>query len=392
MAKRGNGEGSISKRSDGRWQGQISLGRDVLTGKIKRPTFYGKTRKEVADKIKLALADYHKGVFIEKKNITFQKYLLQWLQTKKIAISSNTYAKYETLSRNHLIPALGDIELQKITRIDIQDFIAQKSISLSPKTIAELHMIIRNVIDMAVEDNIIIRNICNKIQLPTIKEPNIKILSEEEIGIVLRGCTGTYIYDPVFLTYSTGLRRGEALGLTYKDIDFKNSTININKSWVSIKGIPKWSDTATGTKTKSGKRVVAVPQAAMTMLRQRRIDHPDDTYVFQNKNGLPLNPNNYTRDLKKYIKKEVDLVNQHRLAENPKSPLVEISISPHSLRHNFATKLVALNVHDRLIQEQLGHRDLRATRRYTHAVLEDQQKAISLLDQHLSSVALSAKT
>lgn len=385
--RRGNGEGSISKRSDGRWQGQISIGRDKTTGKLKRVTYYGKTRKIVSDKIKEALAEYQKGRFIEKSMVLFNDYLDQWLKGKKVSISVNTYAKYDILSEKHIRDTIGKYTLQQLTRADIQNLITEKSQVLAPKTVAEIYMIIKNVMALALDDGIIPRNVCHKIQLPTIKPPEIKILTEEEITIVLQACMGKAIYDPIFLSYSTGLRRGEVLGLSYDDIDFNNNTININKSWVFVKGIPQWSDTATGTKTAAGKRIIAVPDAAMDMLRKRKESHPNDTYVCQCSSGMPMSPNNYTRDLKKYIKRKVAEINAKRIKEDPEADLVnDINISPHDLRHNFATKLIALNVHDRLIQEQLGHKDLRATRRYTHAVLEDQQKAIALLNTHLEKI------
>lgn len=392
MARRGNGEGSISKRPTGTWQGQISLGRDPVSGKVKRPTFYGRTRKEVAEKIKAALAEHQKGEYIEKNIVTVAQYAKDWLAGKQVSKSENTYAKYESLVRIHITPGLGDIPLQQLTRSTIQDFITEKAKQRAPKTIAELHMIISNIVEMAVEDRVIPRNVCKKIELPTIIEQPIKILTEEEVTIILTAVFGSLIYDAVFLEYSTGMRRGEVLGLAYDDLDFDNNMIDINKTWVMVKGKAQWSDTATGTKSSAGKRKIPCPAEAMELLKKRSEDNPSHKYVFQAATGLPLRPDTYYHMFKDLIKKELKRRHTEALKEDPDAELETINISPHDLRHNFATKLVTLNIHDRLIQAQLGHIDMRATRRYTHAVTEAQQAAVNKMSAHLNAVIPQLKT
>lgn len=365
--KRGNGEGSISQRPNGLWQGQISLGRDEETGKTKRATFYGKTRREVANKISDALADQQKGEFIEKNTVKFNHYLKLWLKNKETSLSKNTISKYKSLSENHIEKPLGNIELQKLTRQDIQDLI--NSSKLSPKSLAEIHMIVKNVIELALEDGTVRKNVCRKIQMPVIKEKQIKILTPKQISAILKECYKTRIYDIVLLELTTGLRRGEILGLTWDDIDFKNKTININKSWIVVDGIPQWSDTETGTKTKSSNRVVAIPDETIDELQQRQLLHENDTYVFQDKNGNPYNPNNFLRDFKKYAKK---------------AGIEDFSF--HDLRHNYGTQLAAVNTHTRLIEAQLGHKDYRSSRRYIHATEKGQHDAARKIGKVLKNI------
>lgn len=370
--KRGNGEGSVSQRPNGTWQGQISLGRDE-NGKIKRATFYGKTRREVADKIKDALAEQHKGEFIEKNTVCFKHYLDLWLENKKTSLHGNTISKYESLSKNHIEKVLGSIELQKLTRQDIQKLFNESK--LSPKSLAEIHMIIKNVVELAIEDGVIRKNVCSKIELPVIKEKEITILTPEQTSAILTESYGTRIYDVVLLELTTGLRRGEALGLTWDDIDFKNYTIDINKSWIVINGKPQWSDTATGTKTKAGNRIIAVPEETINELQRRKDTHDDDTYVFQDKNGNPYNPNNFLRDFKK-----------HAVAAGV------TDFSFHDLRHNYGTQLAALNTHTRLIEAQLGHKDYRSSRRYIHATEKGQHEAAKKIGQALKDIKLGCST
>lgn len=388
--KRGNGEGSISKRPNGTYQGQITIGRDPETGKLKRPTFYGKTRKEVAEKIKLALAEAQKGEFIEKDTVTVGHYADDWLKGKDTSGSKNTYAKYESLVRIHIKPELGSVPIQQAERSTIQDFITEKSKSLSPKTIAEIYMIVCNIFDLAVEDRIIGRTPCRKIGLPTIVVPKPHILSEDELSIVMTGCYDSVIYEAVLLEYGAGTRRGETLGLAVGDLDFDANTIDINKSWVMVKGKPQWSDTATGTKNATSKRKIPCPKPVMDSLKKRTDAHPEYKYVFEAEGtGLPMRPDTYYHMLQKLIEKEINRRNAALLKENPEAELIQsFKVTPHSLRHNFATKMVVLNIHDRIIQSQLGHGDLRSTRRYTHVVEESQQAAIDQMSESINKVAV----
>jgi len=370
--KRGNGEGSISQRPNGLWQGQISLDKDE-NGKTKRITLYGKTRREVSEKIQLALADQQKGEFIEKKTTTFDYYATLWIENQRTSLQPNTINKYKSLFDNHIKKVIGHIKIQELTRQNIQTLINNST--LSPKSLAEIHMIIKNVLNLAVEDNVIKKNVCSKIELPFIKEKEITILTDEQTSGILTECFGTRIYDIVLLELATGMRRGEILGLTWDDIDFVNNTININKTWIVVNGVPQWSNTATGTKTKAGKRIIAVPEEAMEELQQRHVLQPDDVYVFQNKNGTPHNPNNFLRDFKIHaVKAGVD-----------KFPF-------HSLRHNYGTQLASLNTHTRLIEAQLGHSDYRSSRRYIHATEKGQHEAAEKIGQVMKNLKLNCST
>jgi hypothetical protein len=120
--KRGNNEGTITRRKDGRWEARISLGRDA-TGKVKRMTLYGKTRQEVADKLTKTLHDKQQGTVIAPHKLTLGDWLETWLQEYKCpSIRSNTYDSYETIVRLHLNPALGHIALRDLRPEHVQRY------------------------------------------------------------------------------------------------------------------------------------------------------------------------------------------------------------------------------------------------------------------------------
>ena len=114
--KRGNNEGTITRRKDGRWEARISLGRDA-TGKLKRVTLYGKTRQEVADKLTKALRERQQGTFVAPHKLTLGVWLETWLwEYKQPGIRAATLTNYASLVRCHLKPALGHIGMMSAAR------------------------------------------------------------------------------------------------------------------------------------------------------------------------------------------------------------------------------------------------------------------------------------
>src|SRR5215831_8347613 len=125
--KRGNNEGSITRRPDGRWMAQVTIGRDPATGKPKRATFYGKTRQEVADKLTKALRDKQQGTFVAPHKLTLGEWLDTWLwEYQKPRLRPSTFDTYEILVRHHLKPALGHIALQDVRPEHLQHYYNEK--------------------------------------------------------------------------------------------------------------------------------------------------------------------------------------------------------------------------------------------------------------------------
>src|ERR1700680_4919060 len=134
MARRGHGEGSITRRKDGRYQAALTLENH------KRKYIYGKTRKEVQDKLNKALYEQKLGTLAIGPEQTLKMFLEKWLeQVCKLTMRPNTYKEYRSAINCHLIPALGHIKLQKLTIGDLQAFYAEKRKKLKPGTIARIN-------------------------------------------------------------------------------------------------------------------------------------------------------------------------------------------------------------------------------------------------------------
>lgn len=149
--KRGNNEGSITKRKDGLFQAAISLGRDPATGKLKRATFYAKTRKEVADKLNKAQHDKAQGVFVAPHKLTLGEWLDTWLwEYKKPKLRPITLDSYEMLVRRHLKPALGHLALRDLRPEHLQRFYNEKArAGFSARTVRYLHTILHSALAQA---------------------------------------------------------------------------------------------------------------------------------------------------------------------------------------------------------------------------------------------------
>ena len=121
--KRGNNEGSITRRPDGRWMAQVTIGRDPATGKPRRATFYGKTRQDVADKLTKALRDKQQGTFVAPHKLTLGEWLQTWLwEYKQPTLRPLSFDHYETVIRRYLKPALGHIPLQDLRPEHVQRY------------------------------------------------------------------------------------------------------------------------------------------------------------------------------------------------------------------------------------------------------------------------------
>src|SRR5688572_13282028 len=149
MAKRrGNNEGSIVKRNDGRWMARISIGHDPATGTLKRATFYGKTRQEVADKLTKALRDKATGTFVAPHKLTLGVWLDTWLRDyKRPKLKPVTFDSYEMLVRRRLKPSLGHISLRDLRPEQMQHFYNDcRKHGLSARTVRYCHTLLHGAL------------------------------------------------------------------------------------------------------------------------------------------------------------------------------------------------------------------------------------------------------
>lgn len=381
MAKRGNGAGSIYRRkSTGRWEGSITLD----TGK--RKTFYGKTQKEVQDKLNEALYEQQRGTLATGSNATMQEYLEAWLEdTHKPTVRLSTYLNYQKILKNYLIPGLGKAKLQKLTAPQVQAFYSKKlREGLSPKTVTNIHGVLHKALDNAVKWNIVARNVCDAVTPPRVPRKELNYLTQEQAGILLKEVKAHKLEALLTVAITTGMRRGELLALRWQDINFELGTIQVKRT-VSYHQVYGYVESE--PKTARSRREILLPAFVVDVLRKhlaqqedQRLavdaDWSDKQLVFTNATGDFYSPNTLLKAFKRFLT-SIGLPHMRF----------------HDLRHSAATILLTIKVHPKVVQEILGHSQITTTMDiYSHAMPSMQSDATAQWDSEFGKALKRGNT
>lgn len=348
---RSNGEGSIRQRKDGRYEARVTTGFDPKTGKPIRRSIYGRTKKEVRQQMTTILHELDSGTYQEPDGITLAAWLNEWLTTFcKNKVKPLSYQAYEGLIRNHISPAIGKMKLQDVKGIHIQRLYNQMSDSgFSAKTIKNVAIVLHRAFDVAKKQALVSANPAEGAEPPKVKRHEITPLSDEDIPRFLAAIDGSPLRNAYALCLFAGLREGECLGLSWKQVDFQQGKITVSQQLQQNKtnGCTYYiSDT-----TKNGKsRTIKPPAIAFEYLRTEQEkqaenrrqagdlwDNPDDL-VFTNELGKHRSFASFYRNFKK-------------IAAGIGRP----DARPHDLRHTAATVAIASGADIKSVQELMGH-------------------------------------
>jgi len=224
------GAGSIRQRKDGKWEARYTVGRNPGTGKQIQKSVYGDTEQEVRKKLTQATAAIDAGTYMEPSKMTVKAWLDIWLvEYVEGVVKISTLYSYQMQCRNHIKPALGAVKLSSLNAHTIQSLYNKlhREKGLSAKTVKNIHGILHKALKQAVLLGYIKVNPTDACVLPRVVKQEIKPLDEVGIAKFLKAIKG-HNYEALYLvTLFTGMRQGEALGLTWDSIDFKNKTILI---------------------------------------------------------------------------------------------------------------------------------------------------------------------
>ena len=376
MAKRGHNEGSIYQRKDGRWCATINLG--YRNGKRWRKAFYGKTRREVQVKLTEALHAHRQGLPLAPERQTVGKFLNRWLAgCAKPSVRPRTYEGYAGHVRLHIGPALGHIRLVKLSPQDVQSFLNSKlTDGHSPRTVQYMHAVLRRALGQALKWSLVARNVATLVDSPRVERPEVQPFTPDQARTFLRAIEGDRLEALYSVALAIGLRRGEALGLRWDDIDLDKNTLTVRASLQRVEGRLQLVQ----PKTVRSRRTIALPQSAVTALRSHRVRKlqerllagsrwQDSGFVFTTTIGTPLEPRNVYRHFQGALER----------AGLPRKRF-------HDLRHTCASLLLAQGVHPRVVMEILGHSQIGLTMNtYSHVIPELQREAAGRMDALLAS-------
>ena len=381
--KNAKGSGTIRKRSDGRWEARYTTGIDPKTGKQIQKSVYGKTQKEVRQKLTEVTAEIDSGTYLEQTKDTVGEWLDTWLKTYALySVKSYTYDAYERSCNIHIKPALGRIRLSALTAPQIQQFynslITEKE--LSPKTVKNIHGVLHRALGQAVKLGMLRSNPTNVCDLPKAHRKEIKPMEQAEISRFLQAIQGTK-YGLVYQsTLFTGLREGEVLGLTWDCIDFEKGTMTINKQLQNIPGQPGAYRQISAKNGKS--RTIALPSTVITILKQHKIQQTlarlqagelweNSDFVFTNEVGHHVSPNSVYNQYK-------------RIVASIGLPQARF----HDLRHSYAVAAIQSGDDIKTVQGNLGHATASFTLDvYGHVTDQMKQNSAARMEKFIEKVS-----
>ena len=374
--KRGQGEGSIYKRKDGRWTAAVIVG--YKDGKLNRKAIYGKTRKDVSDKLTATLRAMQQGIPPASERQTVGQFLDQWLnECAKQSTRPRTYEDYSTVVSKHLKPAIGSIQLVKLTPLHVQRLLNERLKSgLSGRTVQRIRAVLRIALNQAIKWGLVVRNAASLAEPPHVEKYEIQPITQLAARDFLKAIAGDRLEALFTVALALGLRRGEALGLRWQDIDFENRTLRVNCSLQRFGGKLHLTE----LKTNNSRRVLHMPDVLLHKLQAHRIRQLEDKLhagerwqesdlVFTTSVGTPLEPRNVNRHF-------YDLLTNSKISH----------FRLHDLRHYCASLLLAQGVQLKIVSEILGHAQLSTTADiYTHILPEVKKDALNLMDRILTA-------
>ena len=385
-------KGHLKKRAKDSWTIVVDLGLKTNGKRNQKWKTVKGTKKEAEAQLARMLIELDDGVYIDTKKISVSDYLDKWVASIKGSVSSTTYERYKQLCDKHLKPTIGRIALNKLQAIRISELysVAQESGrvdkkgGLSKQTVLHMHRVLKRALSQAVKWGLITRNPCDAVD--NIPKPNKKerlTFTTEETLHLLEQLNGKRLYLPVLLAVTTGMRRGEIMGLRWKDIDLDNNRLYIRQIVIETR---EYGVEIKQPKTDSSSRSIALPKITTEALKKYRVKQAElalqigkgltpESMLFDELSGLHI-PGRITVNFRKFVK-------SHGFKH----------VTFHDLRHTHATHLLEQNIHPKIVSERLGHSTIALTMNtYSHVMPTMQEEAANKVDDMLSTNGQKKRT
>ena len=378
--KRANGEGSIRKRSDGRWEGRYTVGYDE-NGKVKMKNVLGKTQAEVKEKLKEKIEEAKVLDVAKSESYTVAEWAALWFEVyAKPNIRERTADYYNRYITKHIVPYLGDIKLNKLTGRQIQKMYndlldhgrervsqKEKNPGLSGTYVHGVHVMLHNCLNRAVKERLLVRNPADDVIVPKIDKKEMKILPPEQVKAYLKAASARGILPLFYLELTSGLRKGEIAALLWSDLDVENCTLSVTKQLMSSRdGELK----ITQPKTATSVRLISLPQETVELLKEEHSKHPLNIYMFPSpRTGGMYHPDSIVKLHEKILN---DAGIEH--------------LRFHDLRHSFATYALQSGADVKTLSCMLGHYSAGFTlNTYCHATRDMQADAARKIGGFMSA-------
>lgn len=369
-------KGSLEKREGKRgvtWYGRYAFV-DPVTGQRVHKRVHDRNKKVCEQKLRDAITETESGGPIIDETKTVADLFNRWLPTlaNGTSVRLTTWRRYNDLYRLHIAPEIGHVRLSQLRPVHLDDLYARKSETLSPTTVQHIHGVIHGALRQAMRWEMVNRNVADLASKPKRRKVEFDTWSPDEIGKLLNAAERSDTLAILTISLTCGLRRGEILGMMWKDIDLDRGTVSIQRS------LSRGHDNQmvlSEPKSAAGRRSIQLTQTSIAALRRHRVQQnterlamgntwQDLGFVFTNETGGPMR-----------IKTLMTRYEQTIVAAGVKR------IRFHDMRHTCATLMLSENVHPKIAQDRLGHSSVAMTLdRYSHITATMQQEAADLLD------------
>ncbi len=381
-------EGSIRKKSKSSHEISWEEGRDATGKRVRRYQNIKGPRKNAEARLRQILSGRDRGEYVEPTKMTFGELLEQWLDGYVAQnLRPSVQDSYRSQVKNRIAPALGGIPLSKLTPLQIQAFIDRVFArgrldgkgALKRRTPELLLKIIQGALHYAMRMELLTRNAAKSVVLPPTEPGTFNIMEVRDIPAFIRAARETDYFLVYLLALFAGTRLGETLAPRWNDLKNGMTQLSVVRSLYKRGGVCEFLE----TKTKYGRRLVALPPVLVGLLKQHRVHREaerallgltlkEDDLIFVRYDGTPFDPSTVNHTFGKTL-------------ERAGLPHIRF----HDLRHSHATHLLAAGVHPKIVQERLGHSSIAVTiDTYSHVVPGLQEMAAQRIEAIIGEEAM----
>ncbi|NSL68290.1 site-specific integrase [Bacillus toyonensis] len=367
-------QGSIKRnKQTGKWDFVIDIGNDPVTGKRKQKRKRGfSTKKEAEKALTTLLQELNEGSYIAPEKTTLSVFAAEWFIERKAHVAGNTIKSNRSLYFIHIEPFLGHFKVQDLNPILLQRFVNNLNADsqLSPGSIRKVLLLLKLMMKKAQSLKLIKENPVTHISLPREIKKEMLVWDLKQISYFIQHSKRNRYYTAYLIAIFTGMRKGEILGLRWKDVDFDKKIIYVRQIFDAAS-----KEFKIGAKTSAGVRSIHIPENLIVQLKKelKRVlenkikqgeGYNDNDLVICTKFGNPIDGPTLSKRFKKHV-------------ERIGLPVIRF----HDLRHTHVTMLIQQNVNVKVISERVGHSSIQITlNQYSHVLPSMQQEVANKLD------------
>ena len=369
-------KGHIRRRGKRSWEIKYDVGTVAGDRITKYETIRG-GKRDAQRALNAKLHEIDTGTLVEPNKITVGEYLESWLVGRKPTVSAKTYERYAEIVRKHLIPTFGQTILQQLSAVQIEAAYARWHENgrqdgrggLSARTIHHHHARLKQALKHAVRKNLLRSNPADMIDnIPKVQTIETPVLDEDQLGALLRTAKSTRLFAPVLLAATTGMRRGEILGLRWADVNLSSAQLYVARVLEQTRAGLGFKE----PKTKHSRRTIALPSVTVQMLRDHKVKQAEERLslglgrdqndlVFTTLVGGPVNPRNFSKLFDRLV---------------ARAGVTRITF--HGLRHTHFTHLLKAGTNPKVVSERAGHATVAITLSIYAHVLPGMQEDVAV--------------